>query len=66
MRILICDDDHFSIEKLKQYLEEYFTENDYDLPEFVSFSDGDSLLADEGKRIWSFWILKCPVQTESL
>lgn len=60
MRILICDDDHFSIEKLKQYLEEYFTENDYDLPEFVSFSDGDSLLADEGKKDMVFLDIEMP------
>ena len=50
MRISICDDDQFILEELKKYLEEYYSQEDYDMPELVAFSDGNALLADEGKK----------------
>lgn len=46
MRILICDDDRFIIDEIRQYLNEYFNQNDYAIPEIAAYSDGDSLLAD--------------------
>lgn len=60
MRILICDDNRFVIDELKQYLEEYFTQNHYPLPELVSYSDGDSLLADQGKKDIVFLDIEMP------
>ena len=60
MRILICDDDRFIIEEIKQYLEEYFSQSDYAMPEIADFSDGDSLLADEGAKDLVFLDIEMP------
>jgi len=60
MRILICDDNHFVVEEIKQYLEEYFSQKDTVTPELVSFSDGDSLLADQGKKDMVFLDIEMP------
>ena len=32
MRISICDDDQFILEELKKYLEEYYSQEDYNMP----------------------------------
>ena len=61
MRILICDDDTLIIEQLQKYIESYFESNHLKCPELVSFTSGESLLADKTKKILFFWILKCPV-----
>lgn len=60
MRILICDDDHVAIEEIKQYLQEYFTNHNYEMPELISFSNGDSLLADTGQKDLVFLDIKMP------
>lgn len=60
MRILICDDDHSIIDKLRHYLEEYFNQSDYAIPEIADFSDGDSLLADEGAKDLVFLDIEMP------
>ena len=60
MRILICDDEHVIIEEIRQYLQEYFTVHDYEMPELVSFSDGDSLLADSGPKDIVFLDIEMP------
>lgn len=60
MRILICDDEHVIIEKIRQYLQEYFTLNKYEMPELVSFSDGNSLLADSSPKDIVFLDIKMP------
>lgn len=60
MRILICDDNHLVVEEINQYLEEYFSQKDNITPELVSFSDGDSLLADQGKKDMAFLDIEMP------
>lgn len=60
MRILICDDDRVSIEKIRKYLQEYFTLHGYEMPEFVSFSEGRSLLADTGQKDIVFLDIEIP------
>lgn len=61
MRILICDDDTLIIEQLQKYIESYFESNHLKCPELVSFTSGESLLADKNEKILFFWILRCPV-----
>lgn len=46
MRILICDDDTLIIEQLQKYIESYFESNHLKCPELVSFTSGESLLAE--------------------
>lgn len=60
MRILICDDDHFIIEQLKKYLNEYFSKTDSAMPEIAAFSDGESLLADQGANDLVFLDIEMP------
>lgn len=60
MRILICDDEHVIIEKIKEYLQEYFTLHGYEMPELVSFSEGHSLLADTGQKDIVFLDIEMP------
>lgn len=60
MRILICDDEHIIIEKIREYLQEYFTLHGYEMPEFVFFSDGNSLLADSGQKDIVFLDIEMP------
>ncbi len=50
MRILICDDEHLITEQVTQYLQEYFISKKYEMPELVTFSDGNALLADTGRK----------------
>ena len=47
MRILICDDDTLIIEQLQKYIESYFESNHLKCPELVSFTSGESLLAEK-------------------
>lgn len=51
MRILICDDDTLIIEQLQKYIESYFESNHLKCPELVSFTSGESLLADKNEKI---------------
>lgn len=50
MRILICDDDTLMIQQLKKYIILYFESNHLKCPELVSFTSGESLLADKGDK----------------
>ncbi len=50
MRILICDAEHMISEQVTQYLQEYFLSKKYEMPELVTFSDGNALLADTGRK----------------
>ena len=50
MRILICDDDTLIIEQLQKYIESYFESNHLKCPELVSFTSGESLLADKNEK----------------
>ena len=47
MRILICDDDSLIIDQIQKYIKLYFDKTNAKCPELVSFSDGESLLADK-------------------
>ena len=60
MRILICDDEPLIIEKIREYLQEYFTLHGYEMPELVSFSDGDSMLADSVQKDIVFLDIEMP------
>ena len=51
MRILICDDDALIIEQLQKYIRNFFENISVKCPELVCFSDGESLLADEGDKV---------------
>ena len=49
MRIVLCDDDERILGQLKGWLWEYFRENGLSQPDYVSYADGDSLLAAEDR-----------------
>lgn len=59
MRILICDDDDLMAEQLHKCILEYFERNALKIPDILHFSNGEALLADTGKKIFSFLILRC-------
>lgn len=50
MRILICDDDALMVEQLQKYIQKYFEHHRLKCPELVSYSNGESLLADKGDK----------------
>lgn len=60
MRILICDDDSMIVKQLKDYLHEFFHQNKCKLPEIVSYSSGDDLLEDIGKKDIVFLDIEMP------
>lgn len=60
MRILICDDEHNIIDQIRRYLQEYFSFSGYEMPELVTFSDGNSLLADTGQKDIVFLDIEMP------
>ena len=60
MRILICDDDILITEQLEKYLREYFSKNGLNSPEVVTFSSGESLLADAGDKDIVFLDVEMP------
>ncbi|MDE7199070.1 MAG: LytTR family DNA-binding domain-containing protein [Lachnospiraceae bacterium] len=60
MRILICDDEHVVIENIREHLQEYFTHKGYEMPELITFSDGDSLLEDVGQKDIVFLDIEMP------
>lgn len=60
MRILICDDDALMLEQLKTYIKDYFEKTCAQCPEIVCFSDGESLLADDGDKDLLFLDIEMP------
>lgn len=60
MRILICDDDHLIHELLQKYLKLFFQNICVKCPEIICFSDGESLLADKGKKDIVFLDIEMP------
>lgn len=60
MRILICDDEQNIIDQIRLYLQEYFAFSGYEMPELVTFSDGNSLLADTGQKDIVFLDIEMP------
>lgn len=60
MRILICDDDVLMIEQLQKLITYYFQTNHLKCPELVSFTNGESLLADKGEKDIVFLDIEMP------
>lgn len=60
MRIIICDDDLLIIEKLQKYLKSYFNHLHLKCPEIISFSSGESLLADQDPKDIIFLDIEMP------
>ena len=60
MRILICDDDTLIIEQLQKYIESYFESNHLKCPRLVSFTSGESLLADKDEKDIVFLDIEMP------
>lgn len=60
MRILICDDDALMLEQLKTYIKDYFANIRAQCPEIACFSDGESLLADDGDKDILFLDIEMP------
>ena len=60
MRILICDEDTLIIEQLQKYIESYFESNHLKCPELVSFTSGESLLADKNEKDIVFLDIEMP------
>lgn len=50
MRILICDDDNYILEQIRKYIRLFFSHNNLKCPEIISFTDGESMLADNKKK----------------
>ena len=60
MRILICDDNPQMVEKLKNYLLEYFGNNSKFEPEFAIYGSGDQLLEKEKNADIAFLDVEMP------
>ena len=60
MRIAICDDDALMLEQLQKYIRIYFGKFGVKCPEIACFSDGESLLADEGEKDILFLDIEMP------
>ena len=60
MRILICDDDPLMIEQLTKYCKDFFDNIHVKCPELACFSDGESLLADQGDKDILFLDIEMP------
>lgn len=60
MRILICDDDVLVIEQIRKYCQFFFDKIHVKCPEPVCFSDGGTLLADEGEKDILFLDIEMP------
>lgn len=60
MRILICDDDALMVEQLQNYIRNFFKYSHIKCPELVTFSDGESLLADTGDKDILFLDIEMP------
>ena len=60
MRILICDDDVLIIEQIRKYCQNFFNKIQVKCPELVCFSDGETLLSDEGEKDILFLDIEMP------
>lgn len=60
MRILICDDDELITKQLSKYIQNYFEHSSAKCPKISCFSDGESLLADEGEKDILFLDIEMP------
>lgn len=60
MRILICDDDTLIIEQLQKYIASYFKSCHLKCPQMVSFTCGESLLADQEEKDIVFLDIEMP------
>ena len=60
MRILICDDYPLIIEQLQKFIESFFKSNHIKCPELVSFTSGESLLADSEEKDLVFLDIEMP------
>lgn len=60
MRILICDDDTLMIKQLQKYIKAYFDSSRIRYPELVSFSSGEALLSDKGRKDLVFLDIEMP------
>ena len=60
MRILICDDNPLMVEEIHKYIQLYFQRSNSKCPEVVCFTDGESLLSDEGDKDLVFLDVEMP------
>ena len=60
MRILICDDDDLTIKQIRKYCQFFFDKIEVKCPELVCFSDGETLLSDEGEKDILFLDIEMP------
>ncbi len=60
MRILICDDDDLTIKQIGKYCQFFFDKIEVKCPELVCFSDGETLLSDEGEKDILFLDIEMP------
>lgn len=60
MRILICDDDNAMVDKLKNYLIEYFKKKKLKVPQISSYSNGEDLLNDPVEKDIVFLDIEMP------
>ncbi len=60
MKIVICDDDHYMLSQLKEYLLEYAKERNKPDPEIVCYSDGRDLLKDSKDMDYLFLDIEMP------
>ena len=60
MRILICDDNPLMVEEIHKYIQLYFQRSNSKCPEVVCFTDGESLLSDEGDKDLVFLDIEMP------
>lgn len=60
MRILICDDDTMMAEQIEHLVHSYFESAHLKCPEIVTFTDGASLLADQGAKDILFLDIEMP------
>lgn len=60
MRILICDDDSFIAEHIKNLIHTFFKRKKIACPEITTYTDGESLLADTGEKDIVFLDVEMP------
>lgn len=60
MRILICDDEPYIADQLKNYVIEFFSKNKYHIPEIALFNNGHDFLKDTGQKDIVFLDIEMP------
>ena len=60
MRIVMCDDDTAILEKLAEYLYQFFAENGLAQPEYAAYTSGDELLETEKNADIAFLDVEMP------